>query len=610
MSNNSQSFDADRHSFNHMYFRRDTGSISGGSSVGSNSGVTPCVPTRIQNVQTGAHAAEADLESMLDGWDTDQNARKQRAGDIKSSMVRRLGRLRTTDTYPQRTDHGFVHGTSSSASLRQFQADIPAVSITTSSTVTSNSYNSQVVHDATSLYDSVHTTTASIDGGASGRDHDFFAGFDLAGNSSSASCTTEPLSNNLYVPQPYASGSFPHMGGLSSAALSSFQQQQYMISPQVSSISPPHDGHNAAGSGTNTLVQPYHQPGGFRPQNATFQGTPNPSNLPDQDLTTLCHEEDTCGTSAEHGNPSKPKRPRMTTCLDLDGGIGRPSGTTTFPTHPVPDHFPLLSYQGVHSNLNPSMPPPFASDTGGATTNYSQAMYFAAKQDKELQIAELLTAERLMSAHRHAHHQAQLNELKALAAAPAKPAPVQSYAQYAEQSLNEIVIATHTGNNEDSQLVLREMCCAKTPDHYSKRPVRGLSSNGDDIWLSKFLQFLRSACCEVFEATAADVIERRKSKQILLGQVGIRCRFCAHLPHAVRSGRSACYPSSVDRIYQSVTMMIREHFPICDEFPDGVRKQYVALKKNTKKGEMESKLHWKNSARKMGMRDTEKGIFF
>lgn len=146
--------------------------------------------------------------------------------------------------------------------------------------------------------------------------------------------------------------------------------------------------------------------------------------------------------------------------------------------------------------------------------------------------------------------------------------------------------------------------------HFTQRNFRTLKTEADSIWLSEFLCFLRSDCCEVFIANAQDVVERRKSKQINLNQVGIRCRFCAHLAHNKRAGRSSCYPSSVDRIYQSVTMMIREHFPMCDEFPEEVRRRYVTLKKHTKKGEMESKTHWKNAAKELGMHDTERGIYF
>jgi len=50
-------------------------------------------------------------------------------------------------------------------------------------------------------------------------------------------------------------------------------------------------------------------------------------------------------------------------------------------------------------------------------------------------------------------------------------------------------------------------------------------------------------------------------------------------------------------------MMIREHFSICEEFPPDIRKKYVTLKQNTRKGEMESKTHWRNAAREIGMID-------
>ena len=145
--------------------------------------------------------------------------------------------------------------------------------------------------------------------------------------------------------------------------------------------------------------------------------------------------------------------------------------------------------------------------------------------------------------------------------------------------------------------------------HFNTREIMTLKTSTDSIWLSPFLCFLRKECCEVFTAAEKDVLERRKSKQVRPGQVGIRCKFCAHLPHSNRVGRSSCFPSSVDRIYQSVTMMIREHFPICPEFPDDTRRRYVVLKTDTKKGEMESKRHWVRSAESIGMKNTDIGIF-
>lgn len=148
-----------------------------------------------------------------------------------------------------------------------------------------------------------------------------------------------------------------------------------------------------------------------------------------------------------------------------------------------------------------------------------------------------------------------------------------------------------------------------------QRQIMSLKADEDQVWLSQFLCFLREEVCEVYKATEQDVRERKKSKQVKVNQVGIRCRFCCHLPHRERTGRSSCFPSSIDRIYQSVTMMIREHFSICDHFPAETRKKYMKLKQNTKKGEMESKTHWRKAAKTLGMMDvhnsyTGKGIFF
>jgi len=148
------------------------------------------------------------------------------------------------------------------------------------------------------------------------------------------------------------------------------------------------------------------------------------------------------------------------------------------------------------------------------------------------------------------------------------------------------------------------------PYHFRGRLFVPLGTIEDEIWLSPFLCFLRSQCIEMFRAKDVDVSYRRSAKtKVEINQIGIRCRFCAHKPYKSRGKRSSSFPSSVSRIYQSVTMMIREHFHSCSEFPQEVRKRYCTLKGETKKGELESKRYWAQSAAKMGMTDTEKGIF-
>jgi len=133
----------------------------------------------------------------------------------------------------------------------------------------------------------------------------------------------------------------------------------------------------------------------------------------------------------------------------------------------------------------------------------------------------------------------------------------------------------------------------------------------DDLHLSDFFQFLRAECCEVFTAGADEVEQRKKTKTIRLHQVGIRCTFCANAPYTRRALRSSCYPSSLSRIYQSMTMMVRDHFSICSCLPKHVRERYHHIKANSqRKGNIESRSYWVIAAKMIGIVETEYGLFF
>jgi hypothetical protein len=144
-----------------------------------------------------------------------------------------------------------------------------------------------------------------------------------------------------------------------------------------------------------------------------------------------------------------------------------------------------------------------------------------------------------------------------------------------------------------------------------QRPSIPLATDEDENWLSEFLCFIRSELVEVFTASEDDVASRINSKKIVLGQAGIRCRHCAHLPHNKRSSRSSSFPSSLDRIYQSLTMMIRDHFFKCPGLSDEGKSRFFELKSRTTQGATDSKRYWIESAKKLGMEDSEnQGIRF
>jgi hypothetical protein len=143
------------------------------------------------------------------------------------------------------------------------------------------------------------------------------------------------------------------------------------------------------------------------------------------------------------------------------------------------------------------------------------------------------------------------------------------------------------------------------PDHPFRTP-RPLGIDEDVNWLSEFHCFVRSELLEVFRASPEDCKARGIS--LLLGQVGIRCRHCAHLPMGARTVRSAAFPSSLSQIYQSFTMMLREHFPNCGAVPAETRSTFVALRESPSQGAIDSRNYWAYSAGRIGMADSDVGI--
>ena len=131
-----------------------------------------------------------------------------------------------------------------------------------------------------------------------------------------------------------------------------------------------------------------------------------------------------------------------------------------------------------------------------------------------------------------------------------------------------------------------------------------LGLDRDSSRLSAFLCFLRSECVEVFVSNKADVIERMTSKKIKEGQVGVRCRFCAHLSQKNRVGRSSNFPSSISQIYPGISMMIYKHFAFCPEMPLNLREKFNQSKNLTKQGNAgETRTYWSDSAKQLGMVD-------
>lgn len=152
----------------------------------------------------------------------------------------------------------------------------------------------------------------------------------------------------------------------------------------------------------------------------------------------------------------------------------------------------------------------------------------------------------------------------------------------------------------------------------------------DREWLSELNCFIRSHCVEAFSATEEDVKQSSKRGRISLHQVGIRCRFCAHLPpissssskeskesdndsadgEATTKGIAAVsFPTSIPGIYESVKRWQRVHLDVCEHIPATTRDRLNALG-STNVWVPTTRQYWADAAIALGLVDTDDGIRF
>ncbi len=151
--------------------------------------------------------------------------------------------------------------------------------------------------------------------------------------------------------------------------------------------------------------------------------------------------------------------------------------------------------------------------------------------------------------------------------------------------------------------------------------VRFLFASSKDVdSLSDRQCYVRSNFVEVFTATARDVASRhsRGAQKLFEHQIGIRCIYCATATttsdsdsdnnRTRRGERAVCYPSSISRIYQTVADMCRFHFPVCSFIPPEIQEMYTKTKTTRPRGVGSPQQYWIDSAKELGLVDTDQGI--
>lgn len=119
---------------------------------------------------------------------------------------------------------------------------------------------------------------------------------------------------------------------------------------------------------------------------------------------------------------------------------------------------------------------------------------------------------------------------------------------------------------------------------------------------------------EAFKASEEDVSThtRGRNKAIMMGQVGIRCCHCAHLPVSHRQKGSTYFPASLLGLYQAAQNMSTTHMQcgLCSEMPDLIKHQFAQLLSTKVASSGAGRPFWAESAKKLGLVDTEDGIRF
>jgi phage FluMu protein Com len=117
----------------------------------------------------------------------------------------------------------------------------------------------------------------------------------------------------------------------------------------------------------------------------------------------------------------------------------------------------------------------------------------------------------------------------------------------------------------------------------------------------------------VFSATQEDLSSRvhGRHKQVLLHQVGIRCRHCAHIVAEERVKGAVYFPSSTMGFYEAAQNMCSLHVQcgLCPEMPESTKKEFALLigTKTVKSSSVGGRAYWGRYAQQMGLMDTEKG---
>ena len=131
----------------------------------------------------------------------------------------------------------------------------------------------------------------------------------------------------------------------------------------------------------------------------------------------------------------------------------------------------------------------------------------------------------------------------------------------------------------------------------------------DEEMLSDHQCLLRKQI-EFFEADIDDVeiVTPGRRKEVVLGQVGVRCKHCAWVPVRQRTKGAVYYPAKLKGLYQAAQNMAVSHFcEACQNIDPFVQAQLRAYNEAKSTSGHGGKQYWADGARILGVMETEDG---
>lgn len=131
----------------------------------------------------------------------------------------------------------------------------------------------------------------------------------------------------------------------------------------------------------------------------------------------------------------------------------------------------------------------------------------------------------------------------------------------------------------------------------------------DNEHLSEY-QILVRQQLELFVAKQEEVDSNTqgRKRQVFLGQAGIRCKHCAHLPLRQRGRGAVYYPAKLTGMYQAAQNMASSHLSeSCPRIPMDVKQRLLDLRgrRDTASG---GKHYWADAGRAIGLYEADGGL--